>query len=79
MSNHLYLHMSLTEVENYLLHSTYVTSVVYVHTVNDESLLGLKFGDFGESCYFHPTLFANNQSNILHTCKSERISQIFFC
>ena len=34
--------------------------------VNDENLEGLKFGESGELCCFHQTLFTNytNQSNI---------------
>ena len=32
-------------------------------TVKDKSLAGLKFGKFGELCYFHQTLFANQLQN----------------
>ena len=38
-----------------------------MHTVNDEGLVGLRFGEFGILCYFCQALLAKDQSTyVLH-------------
>ena len=35
-----------------------------IGAVNNEKLEGLKFGEFGEPCYFHQTLFCQLQKSV---------------